>query len=237
MRKSKAHKRALKAANLDLFPVVTEEQSLATNRLVPIGGLIPDNLTKPAPATLYTKIAEHARRTPAQTSLTPDLDRNAVALGIDSLPSVRTLYVMYDIFNRQYFGGELSPVSIEYSTRMASAGLYDRTNRMIRLGRKYHELFPDDIEDTLKHEMIHQRHWRHDAAFKAVAARIGASVRAKAHPSLRRPPRYVYVCPACQTEYPRQKRLVMASCGKCSSRHRYDDHFKLKLHKSSPKKR
>ena len=144
---------------------------------------------------------------------------------------------MYDIFNRQYFDGELPRVAIEYSTRMTSAGSYDRTRRMIRIGRKYHDLFPDEIEDTLKHEMIHQRHWRHDAAFKAEAARIGASIRANGHPSLRRPPRYIYACPACRTEYPRQKRLVMASCGRCSSRHRYDARFKLKLIKSRSKNR
>ncbi len=47
------------------------------------------------------------------------------------------------------------------------------------------------------------------------------------------PPRYVYVCPACGTAFPRQKPLLMASsCGECADR--YDGRFKLKLVRSSP---
>jgi hypothetical protein len=46
------------------------------------------------------------------------------------------------------------------------------------------------------------------------------------------PPRYTYRCPACNAEYPRARRLRMASCGRCS-RH-YDARFRLALVPSRP---
>jgi hypothetical protein len=112
---------------------------------------------------------------------------------------------------------------------MMSAGSYTPSHKLIRIGRKYHEVFPRDIDDTLKHEMIHIVHFNHNAAFKAEARRIGCSVRAQSHPSLRKPPRYLYECPACRTEYPRQKILRMASCGDCSRGGKFDSRFKLRL--------
>lgn len=41
------------------------------------------------------------------------------------------------------------------------------------------------------------------------------------------PPRYLYRCPACDTRYPRQRPLRMASCGRCADG--YDARFKLAL--------
>ena len=99
---------------------------------------------------------------------------------------------------------------------------------IIRIGRKYHELFPEEVYDTLKHEILHFIYPTHGAAFKKEAARIGASVRAKPHPSLCKPPKYLYVCPGCGKEYPRQRRLRMASCGACS-KSGFDSRYKLVL--------
>ncbi|MBU8934311.1 MAG: SprT-like domain-containing protein [candidate division Zixibacteria bacterium] len=206
MARTKQATKALKALNYSLF----EEESL-----------IP-----PAPVTLHTKIRLATQKQP--------VDRPAVGLttSYNGLPEVTDLYRRFDIFNWTFFGGKLPSVKIEYSNRMCAAGSYSRQVRLIRIGRKYHEIFPDEIDDTLKHEMIHIVHFRHDARFKKVAARIGASIKAKAHPSLRRQPKFIYVCPLCDKEYPRQKRLVMASCGKCSTGRTFDRKCKLKLQKS-----
>ena len=144
------------------------------------------------------------------------------------LPSLDDLYGMYAIYNQQYFEGKLPGVKISYSKRMLAAGAYYPTRREIKISEHYHRLFPDEVYDTLKHEMIHVVHFTHTAAFKAVARRIGASIRANEHPSLRRPPRFIYVCPVCFTEYPRVRRLRMASCGRCS-RKGFDERFKLVL--------
>lgn len=196
---------ALKALNYDLFK--------------------PESLAPPAPATLYTKIREATQKPHEHTPEISPFNCH------DVLPDIADLYCRFDMFNWMFFEGKLPTVKIEYSNRMSAAGSYSRNRQLIRIGRKYHEIFPEDINDTLKHEMIHIIHFRHDAVFKKIAARIGASLRAKAHPLLRKPPKYIYVCPKCGKEYPRQKRLVMASCGKCSKDHVFDKRYKLKLKK------
>ncbi len=146
------------------------------------------------------------------------------------LPSVEELQRMFDIYNREYFDGKLPRMRIRYSKRMLIAGGYFPDRKEIRISVKYHTYFPDEVYDTLKHEMIHLLHFRHDTAFKKMARRIGASLRANDHPALRKPPRYIYICPNCFTEYPRQKRLRMASCGRCS-KGKFDPRFKLVLKK------
>ncbi len=152
------------------------------------------------------------------------------------LPTLEELYRMFDIYNMLYFAGKLPAATIEYSNRMSNAGSYTPSEKLIRIGRKYHEIFPNDLPDTLKHEMIHIIHLRHDAMFKQEAARIGATVKARSHPDLCRPPKYIYICPGCKKEYPRQKRLVMASCGDCSDKGKFDKRYKLKLYKSRKKR-
>lgn len=204
MTMTKRQQCAVREANFDLFE--------------------PERLSVPAPATMYTRISQQA-----QPAVTPPARYGFGNEPSGSLPSVDSLYAMFDLFNGQYFQGRLPHVTIEYSNRMTSAGFYLPAQRVIRLGRKYHEIFPDELGDTLKHEMIHIRHLDHGREFKSEAARIGASLKAKSHPLLRRPPKYIYVCPACSKEYPRQKRLRMASCGSCSKGGRFGKRFKLKL--------
>lgn len=180
------------------------------------------DLSPPAPATLYTRIAVDAASAPTRV---PDITTPAAWV---ELPSEADLHRLYDEYNWFHFGGKLPAARIEYSTRMTSAGSCSLRERLIRIGRKYHELFPEEITDTLKHEMLHFLHPTHGAAFKKDAARVGATLRARHHPSLCKPPRYVYRCPGCGKLYPRQKRLRMASCGDCS-RSGFDMRFKLSL--------
>lgn len=149
------------------------------------------------------------------------------------LPTVEELKHIFNRFNHFYFDGKLKKTKIEYSHRMTCAGSYFPEDGLIKISLKYHELFPGEIEDTLKHEMIHIRHFYHDHAFKAEAKRIGASLKAKTHPSLQRTPKFLYVCPGCGLEYPRQKKMQKYSCGDCSANRRYDERFRLKLLKSN----
>jgi len=144
------------------------------------------------------------------------------------LPPLDELYNRFRAFNVNYFAGKLPTPHIRYSNRLLAAGLYVRDRREIVISRKYHTLFPDEIDDTLKHEMIHIVHFNHDKNFKGEARRIGASFKAKSHPSLRLPPRYIYECPVCKTEYPRRKQMRMVSCGKCSPSC-FDRRYKLVL--------
>lgn len=150
------------------------------------------------------------------------------AAACPSLPGIKRLRELFDEYNLRFFGGKLPRVKISYSNRLLGAGLYYPRRREIKIGVKYHRLFPEEIEDTLKHEMIHIIHPRHDRAFKSMAQRLGASLKAHYHPSLRGRYRYLYYCPSCQREYPRRKRLRMASCGVCSKGGKFDPKFKLK---------
>ncbi len=198
-------KKALRVANYELFQVET--------------------LNPPAPATIDHKIREADRQARPERHEVPADGEPVVRTEV---PPVEELYRLFDKFNWQFYGGKLPGAKIEYSDRMTSAGSYSPSKKLIKIGRKYHEIFPQDLEDTLKHEMIHIIHYKHDANFKTEAKRIGASLRAREHPALRRTPKYLYVCPGCRLEYPRQKRLVMASCGKCSRGRKFDPRFKLK---------
>ncbi|HWR82510.1 MAG TPA: SprT-like domain-containing protein [Candidatus Deferrimicrobium sp.] len=198
---SKQQNKALVTVNYDLFRLVDRPA--------------------PAPATLYTKIQLHAERA---VTATPS---ESIRLSSTGLPEAAELYRLFDQYNRAHFNGKLPRVRIEYSERMSSAGSYLPDRRLIRIGRRYHEIFPEEVTDTLRHEMIHILHLNHDAAFKSVAGRIGASVKARSHPSLRRPPRYVYVCRACGRQFARQRRIRMASCGYCTPGREFDPRFKL----------
>ena len=209
MKRSNRQLRALAALNLDLF-----HREIAK---------------VPAPATIYTKIGEHARSVTEAVAWLEDRDgKRPAAL----LPTQDELYRLFERYNWMFFDGKLSRPRIEFSSRMTSAGAYVPSEQLIKIGRKYHEIFPEELTDTLKHEMIHINHIKHDAAFKAEARRLGTSVTAKSHPALQRPPRYVYFCKDCGIEYPRQRRLRMASCGTCSKGGEFDSRYKLQLKRS-----
>jgi len=182
----------------------------------------PENLQTPAPATIYSRILNAAQTREV-------ISEDTCPQNEQKLPNVAELEKLFDRFNWQFFQGRLKRPRIEYSTRLKAAGSWSPSENLIRIGRPYHEIFPDDINDTLKHEMIHLLHMRHNRQFRQEAQRIGTSVRARYHPDLKRPPRFIYACSKCGRNYPRQKRLVMASCGYCSDRGKYDQRYKLKL--------
>ncbi|MFQ5453902.1 MAG: SprT-like domain-containing protein, partial [Candidatus Zixiibacteriota bacterium] len=178
MAKTKTQKKALSTLNLDLFKQ--------------------ESLTPPAPATIHTKIKEHLKRRPL-IELPVEKTHDKV------LPAIEELYILFERYNWSYFDGQLPRVNIEYSHRMSCAGSYTPRKKLIRIGYKYHLLFPEEISDTLKHEMIHLKNFKHNAAFKKEAERIGASIKAKRHPLLQKSPKYLYICPSCKKEYPRQR--------------------------------
>ncbi len=149
--------------------------------------------------------------------------------GHDPLPSEAQLYLLFDKLNNTFFNGSLPWVKIIYSTRMLNAGSFSPGTKGIKIGVKYHKIFPSDLEDTLKHEMIHIIDRSHGKLFKSIAKRIGASLRAKSHPDLIKPAKYIYACPICGIIYNRRKRMRKASCGTCSKGGKYDPDCKLML--------
>jgi predicted SprT family Zn-dependent metalloprotease len=168
----------------------------------------------------------------------PGLIDDAIAVDTETknrqnkeLPSVEQLYEIFDRLNIKYFKNQIPRLHIKYSKRMYIAGSFSPLKNEIKMGWKYHSIFRDDIEDTMAHEMIHYFYPNHGRRFKDKAKELGASLKAKEHPDLRLACRYLYYCPNCDREYPRRKRLRMASCGKCSTGRHFDARFKLKLKK------
>lgn len=148
------------------------------------------------------------------------------------LPDSKALQYMYGRLNWKYFNGRLPRVQIEWSSRMLAAGKFYLGRNLIRLGKKYHEYYPEDIEDTLKHEMLHILYPNHGKIFKVEAKRIGASLHAREFTGGRSPYKYIYICPICHEKYYRHRYIRTASCGICSAGG-YDKRFKLKLYWSA----
>jgi predicted SprT family Zn-dependent metalloprotease len=134
-----------------------------------------------------------------------------------SLPTEQELVELYDGINRTYWEGKLPGARVEWSNRLRIAGqcFPDAHSPRIVLSRHYHEHFPEDLEGTIKHEMIHLRYKKHGKRFKAEAKRVGALLHTREYPGLRRKPLYVYTCPACQREYVYRRKVKGVACGYC----------------------
>ena len=133
----------------------------------------------------------------------------------DKLPSPEELYERYERFARLYFDNQLPPreqVTIEWSRRMTSAaGRCYPKRRIIRLSVPYHLAFPEDVDVTLLHEMIHLLVPNHGPAFRQWLQRIrerGGEVhryaKARATPARYR---WEYWCPRCGAKRRTKRRL------------------------------
>lgn len=160
------------------------------------------------------------------------------------LPSEQELNELYDLLNQRYWEDKLPKVPVRWSERMhALAGQYWRSKKRgweIVLSVPYHTHFPEEVEDTLKHEMIHV--WMHKTGkrkygvmhgleFEAEAKRIGASRYARYYEGMHRPYKYEWECPNCHRRS-RTRIWVDLACGSCCREHnngRYTRRFKLKL--------
>ena len=151
------------------------------------------------------------------------------------LPDIEDLGRMYNSLNDKHFEGKLPSARIKWSKRLRIAGNCRPDTGDIRMSVHYHTHFPEEIEYTLIHEMLHLIHPKHNAAFRRAAEKLGVSVHCREYPGLHPRSRYTYICPNCRGVYHRQKRADI-SCGKCSGR-RYDPRYRLVLQKSSPQRR
>jgi len=141
------------------------------------------------------------------------------------------LYELYEFFNSKYFNNTLpksSDVLIEWSSRLtASAGIcYPKPiNPIIRLSTHYHEKFPEEIESTLLHEMIHLTINGHGVNFKKEIDRInslGGNVkRYSKQRAKEKKINWIYKCKKCSREYKRNRKFSNISkyrCGACKGK-------------------
>lgn len=176
----------------------------------------------------------------AQASKEGDPDMKDRRQENSEMPDLQNLYTK---LNRRWWRGRLPLISLRWSRRMhAIAGKYwsSSSKREIVLSVPYHQKFPEEIEDTLKHEMIHlylhltgglRRGLSHGEEFRAEAARVGASIHCKTYEGTHRPYRYIWECPNCTRRSRSRVRRVWA-CKPCCTTHNggyYSPRFKLRL--------
>ena len=136
---------------------------------------------------------------------------------------------LYNKYNREIFNDRLATfVAVEWSTRMTTtAGICKRITKdgvsytLIQLSVSYHETNPNELMDTLVHEMIHvllpKSH--HGSPFLEEARRIneafGMNITVYAHGEIDY--KYIYECVECSQKYERMRRLDLsrARCGVC----------------------
>src|SRR6056297_3049978 len=141
------------------------------------------------------------------------------------------LYELYDEFNIKYFNSILpksSKIVLEWSGRLtASAGICYRKpkNSIIRLSTHYHEDFPEEIESTLLHEMIHLKIKGHGPKFKDEIKRInllGGNVkRYSKRRATKKKINWIYKCKGCSKEYQRTRKFSNINkyrCGICKGK-------------------
>lgn len=122
---------------------------------------------------------------------------------------------LFEKLNLAHFGGKLQ-ATLAWSGHMrVIAGNCDWRRRTIRLSRLYHKAYPQHMEATMLHEMLHLHLQRgHDAVFQQTAAALGVPLHA---PGIapRRPFKYIYACPQCDRQIKRRRKgnWACAVCG------------------------
>lgn len=123
------------------------------------------------------------------------------------MPELGELHALDDRLNHQWWGGRLPKTPVRWSKRMhATAGKYWRamSGWEIVLSIPYHAHYPNEVQGTLLHEMIHvwirnrgKRRYgvMHGPEFRAEAKRIGAPLHCRSYEGMHRPYQYERECP------------------------------------------
>jgi predicted SprT family Zn-dependent metalloprotease len=159
------------------------------------------------------------------------------------LPSEADLQLLFARLNYEKFNGEAPDCRIRYNERFSnSAGRITYSGRplLIELSPKHFRQYPEALEETLLHEMIHAwcydrfRDTGHGAHFKKKMRECGITSiyhdLGRVRPLSESTKRYILRCEQCGFEALR-KRLPgkPASCPRCNPR-RFDRRFPLTIY-------
>lgn len=149
------------------------------------------------------------------------------------LASTEHLYNRYEHYNKRYFEGKLpakEEVTIEWSDRLISAaGNCRKKAKVIRLSTHYFKKFPEELDETLVHEMIHllvPNHGRDFEKWMSFINNQGELLITKYSRERAADTRWMYVCENCGFKYPRSNKLRKTTtwhCGKCKGSLREED--------------
>jgi predicted SprT family Zn-dependent metalloprotease len=152
--------------------------------------------------------------------------RISVALSF-VLPDVATLQLMFAQFNYAYFDGEIPSHELAYNNRFSNvAGRITYKPPKIEFSPKHLRGKPDQLRETLLHEMIHA--WLfargenpgHTGTFKRKMRELGLSSiyhdLGSAPPLNESPKRYILRCERCRREVLRKRKPAPATrCAYC----------------------
>ena len=159
------------------------------------------------------------------------------------IPAEADLQLLFAQLNYRYFNGEVPDCQIRYNARFSnSAGriTYRAHPLLIELSPKHFERYPDALEETLLHEMIHAwcyarfRDTGHGARFKRKLRECGLTSiyheLGNVRPFNEACKRYILRCEQCAFEVLRRKRPGKpASCPRCNKR-RFDPRYPLTIY-------
>ena len=132
--------------------------------------------------------------------------------------------------NAAHFAGGLTRPEIVVSRRKTYGGYYQPArHRIVVSWQAFCEHGWPETVNTFRHEVAHIVHPNHSRAFWALAGEIGAARRHASAPlASAKPPRFVYVCPACGRQLARHRCLPhVSSCAACDKK--YNPRYKLQL--------
>jgi len=159
------------------------------------------------------------------------------------LPSEADLQLTFARLNYERFNGEVPACRIAYNERFSNAAgriTYSSHPLLIELSPKHFRKYPEALEETLLHEMIHawcyarHRDTGHGRIFKKKMRELGitdihhdlGSVRALNESSKR----YIFRCEHCGFEMLRKRMPSKPiSCGRCNKL-RFDKRFPLTIY-------
>ncbi|HVA33963.1 MAG TPA: SprT-like domain-containing protein [Candidatus Baltobacteraceae bacterium] len=159
------------------------------------------------------------------------------------LPSESDLQLLFARLNYRFFNGEVPDCRIAYNERFSnSAGriTYGSHPLIIELSPKHFRKYPQALEETLLHEMVHAwcyarfRDTGHGARFKRKLRDCGITSiyheLGNLRPLNESSKRYILRCEHCAFEVLRKKRPGKpASCPRCNKR-RFDPRYPLTIY-------
>jgi len=160
-------------------------------------------------------------------SFTPKDSRPDDCNPFSVLPDVAELQLMFAQFNYTYFDGEIPTHEISYNNRFSNvAGRITYKPPKIELSPKHLRGKPDQLRETLLHEMIHawlfarKQNPGHTPTFKKKMRELGLKSiyhdLGTAAPLNESPKRYILRCERCRREMLRKRRPPPgARCAHC----------------------
>ncbi len=157
---------------------------------------------------------------------------------VRELPSAADLQLIFARLDARYFGAVLRPYRIVYNRRLTSvAGRIGHRPPVIELSAPLLVRYPQQLEPTLLHEMVHA--WLHQhrlpsghgIEFKRKMREVGLSSIYHFLPVRKRlsQRRYLLSCPRCKVEFVRRRRPgYRVSCARCSPK-RFNPHVEMQI--------